>query len=358
LGFNPNSVLVTRIAFQRPGDEKNFLPAWSELLRRVRTLPGVEQASLSSSALFKEEPPLAGIRTTAAQSPPADPTTGQLFVSAGYFQTLGIKFVSGNDFESRDNDSANPPRVIVNEAFVRKFFGNENPLGRKLTKMANAPLWTEIAGIVQDAKYNSLRENPPPMIYVPHGQITDWIRPQGHPGESMYLQVRGHQRPSSLAADLRREIGRKFTIGEVSRQQQLIDDTLVRERLLASVASLFGGLALLLAALGLYGIMSYAVVQRRQELGIRMALGAAPNAILGLMLRDSAAIVGLGVIVGILAAAFSTHLARSLLFGLAPNDPATFVAASVVLLAASLAAAFIPAYRAAETDPMIALRHE
>src|SRR5581483_1309072 len=144
-----------------------------------------------------------------------------------------------------------PPRAIVNEAFVRKFFGNENPLGRQFTKLANAPVWTEIAGIVHDTKYNSLRETPPPMIYVPYGRIRDWIPPQGHPGESMFLQVRGHQSVSSLAADLRRAAGQQFTIGEVSRQQQLIDDTLVRERLLASVASLFGGLALLLAAVGL-----------------------------------------------------------------------------------------------------------
>ena len=316
----------------------------------MRALPGVEQASLSSSALFTGEPPLSGIRTTAAKPLPADPITGRLFVSTGYFQTLGIQFVSGRDFESNG--------VIVNQAFVRKFFGNENPLGRRLTNLANTPVWTEIVGIVQDAKYGSLRENPPPMIYIPYGRIADWIRPQGHPGESMFLQVRGHQGPPSLAASLRREIGPRFTIGEVSRQHQLIDDTLVRERLLASIASLFGGLALVLAALGLYGIMSYAVVERRQEIGIRMALGAAPQAILGLMLRDSFRIVGLGVVVGIPAAAFSTHVARALLFGLAPNDPATFLAASILLLAASLLAAFIPAYRAAETDPMIALRDE
>jgi predicted permease len=358
LGFSPSSVLVSRIVFQRSGDEKNFLPAWSELLRRVRTLPGVEQASLSSAGLFTGEPQLRGIRTTATKALPADPTTGLLLVSTGYFQTLGIKFVDGRDFESRDNDSGSPPRAIVNEAFVRKFFGNENPLGRQLTKLANAPVWRDIVGIAKDAKYNNLRENPPPMIYVPYGRITDRIPPQGHPGQSLFLQVRGHQTVSSLAADLRREIGPQFTVGEVSQQQQLIDDTLVRERLLASVASLFGGLALLLAALGLYGIMSYAVAQRKQELGIRMALGAAPQAIIGLMLRDSAGIVGLGATVGILAAAFGTHLARALLFGLAPNDPMTFIASCVVLLATSLAAAFIPAYRAAETDPMTALRHE
>ncbi len=138
----------------------------------------------------------------------------------------------------------------------------------------------------------------------------------------------------------------------------MIDDTLVRERLLASVASLFGALSLLLAALGLYGIMSYAVVQRRREIGVRMALGAAPKTIIGLMLRDSVTIAITGTLAGILLEVFGTRLAKTLLYGLAPNDPATFVGAAAVLLAASLAAAFIPAYRAAKTAPMTALRNE
>ncbi len=358
LGFNPNSVLITKISFQDPTNAKNFLPVRRELLRRVRGLPGIEQASFSSAGLFTGERPSIGIRTTAAKAVPADPTTGLLFVSTDYFQTLGIKFLHGRDFESRDSAPGSPPRAIVNEAFIRKFFGNENPLGRQLTKLANAPLWTEIGGVVQDAKYESLREAPPPMIYIPYGRIEDWIAPQGHPGMSMFLQVRGRQSAASLATDLRRKVGQQFTIGTVTRQQQLIDDTLVRERLLASVASFFGGLTLFLAALGLYGIMSYAVVQRRRELGIRMALGAAPKTIVGLMLRDSAMIVGVGIVVGILTAVFTTHLARVLLFGLAPNDPETMIITSVLLLSSSLAAAFIPAYRAAQTDPMIVLRHE
>jgi putative ABC transport system permease protein len=358
LGFNPDSVLVSQIFVQAPGDEKSLLPAWGELLRRVRALPGIEAASLSSASLFSGDPGLTGLRTTAVKPPPADPVAGELFVSTGYFQTLGIQLVSGRDFEPHDNNSGSLSFAVVNEAFARKFFGNENPLGRKLTPMANAPRWTEIAGVVRDSKYNSLRDAAPPMIYIPYSRITDWIRPQGHPGLSMSLQVRGRRVPSSFAADLRREAGPQFRIGDVSRQQQLIDDTLVRERLLANVANLFGGLALLLAAMGLYGIMSYAVVQRRQELGIRMALGAAPQAVLRLLLGDSVLVVTVGIIVGILGAASIARLSKALLYGLAPNDPVAMITASAVLLMASLVAAFIPAYRAAKTDPVIALRHE
>lgn len=358
LGFNPTRVLVAQLAVQYPDEKKNFVPAWSQLLGRVRTFPGVEQASLSSAGLFTGEPQLVGVRTTAANALPADPTTGLLFVSSDYFQTLDIRFVTGQNFQSHDDNAGSPMRAIVNEAFARKFFGSENPLGRRLTKLANAPVWTEIVGVVKDAKYGSLRGNPPPMIYVPYARIADWIPPQAHPGEQMFLQVRGRLDVASLTADLRRGLGGQFTIGEILRQQKLIDGTLVRERLLASVAGLFGGLTLVLAALGLYGIMSYGVMQRRQELGIRMALGAGPKSILRLILQDSLGTFAVGITAGILAAAFSTRLARALLFGLTPDDPKTFVAAVFIMLVVSLAAAFIPAYRAAETDPMISLRHE
>jgi predicted permease len=358
LGFEPDRVIVTQISLQAPGNGKTLLPAWSELLRSVRDMPNVESASLSSASLFGGALQLGGLRTTASKALPTDPVAAELFVSASYFQTLKIKLVSGRDFQERDSNPDNTSVAIINEAFARKFFGAENPIGRKLTKMANDPLWTEIIAIVRDARYNNLREAAPPMIYIPYGRITDWIPPQGHPRVSMSLQVRGHQQLSSFANELRGAAAPRFSVWETSSQQQLIDDTLVRERLLAKVASLFGGLALLLAALGLYGIMSYAVVQRRQELGIRMALGAAPRSILHLMLWDSAMVVGLGVVIGILVAAASARLAKSLLYGLGPDDPPTLMAAATVLLAFSLLAAFIPAYRAAKTDPVVALRHE
>jgi ABC-type antimicrobial peptide transport system permease subunit len=188
--------------------------------------------------------------------------------------------------------------------------------------------------------------------------MPDWVPAQGRPGISMFLQVQGTQDVSSLSATLREKVASSFTIGRVYRQNDLIRDTLVRERLLADVASSFGALALLLAGLGLYGIVSYAVVQRRQELGVRMALGAEPRAILALMLRDSAAVVVPGIVLGVIVSRLATDWTKALLYGLAPNDSETFLAASVLLLAATFLAAFVPAYRAARTDPMIALRHE
>jgi predicted permease len=358
LGFNPSNVIVARLTVRNPGDERSPLPAWKDLLNEVRSFPAVEHASLSSAALFTGEPPFMAVRTTATERPPTDPLTGLSFVSTDYFSTFGIGFVAGRNFLTVDEAPGGPSVVIVNQAFARKFFGDENPIGRKLTKMANDPVWTEVVGIVRDVKVNSLREDAPPMVYIPYSQIMAWIPPQGRPAVSMFLQVRGHQDVSSLTSDLHQKGGERFTIGEVFRQRQLIGDTVVRERLLANVASLFGALALLLAGSGLYGIMSYAIVQRRKELGVRMALGAEPRAILALVLRDSAAIVGPGIILGAVISGLVSHGTRALLYGLAPNDTATFLASSLLLLSASLIAAFIPAWRAAKADPMIALRHE
>jgi predicted permease len=325
LGFNPESTVIARLTLQNQGDGKSPFPAWNNLLQQLRSFPGLEYASLSSSALFGGDPRLIGVRTTAVTSYPADPLTGIWFVSDDYFSTLGIGFISGRDFQPFDESPDTPAVAIINQAFARKFFGAENPLGRKLTKLANAPAWTEIVGIVRDIKVNSVRENPPPMLYIPYARITEWTPPQGRPGASFFLEVRGQQNVSSLAATLHQALGSRFTVDTVERQQQLISDTLVRERLLADVASLFGGLALLLAALGFYGIVSYSVVQRQGELGVRMALGADPRAILALILRDSAKVVGAGVALGVIVSVLAGRWIGALLYGLAPNDTGTFV---------------------------------
>ncbi|MGC2660886.1 MAG: ABC transporter permease [Bryobacteraceae bacterium] len=358
LGFNPTSVLVTRLTLKSAGNERSPFRAWSYLLQAVRSFPGLEHASLSSKALFTGDAQLVGVRTAAGEPLPGDPLTGLSFVSTDYFSTLSIGFVDGRDFRTFDELRDSPATAIVNQAFVRKFFGDQNPLGRKLTKLANAPDWTEIVGVVRDVKVNSLREGAPPMIYIPYGRIDDWIAPQAHQDLSMFLQVRGHQDVSSLYSDLSQNVASRFTIGAVLRQKQLIGETLVRERLLANVATVFAALALVLAGAGLYGITSYSVIQRRQELGVRIALGAQRGSIVILVLRDSVTVVVTGIVLGVIVSLLASHWTRSLLYGLAPNDTQTFAASAIVLLAGSLLAAYIPAYKAAKSDPMIALRHE
>ncbi len=359
LGFQPANVITARLTLPRLGDERQMYPvAWNKLLRRVQASLGIEKASITSTTLFGGTPQLIGLRTNARQSAPADPTATIVFASADYFGTLGIKFTDGHGFAERDSSLNAPAVTVINRAFARKFFGAENPIGRRLTKMADSPNWTEITGIVEDTKIASMRDAGPPIIYVPYGRMTDWVPPQGHPGFAMTLQVQTRGGATSFNSELHREAGSQFRIMKVSEEQRLIGDTLVRERLLARVAELFGVLSLALAALGLYGVMNYAVVQRRQEIGIRMAVGAAPTNILNLMLQDSAAIILLGVATGLVLSGFATRAARALLYGLTPYDPLAFATAAIVLLVVTFIAALMPAYRASTTDPMMTLRNE
>jgi ABC-type antimicrobial peptide transport system permease subunit len=258
----------------------------------------------------------------------------------------------------RDSSATAPSVGIINQAFVRKFFGSANPLGQKITKMANTPLWTTITGVIEDAKFSDLRQPAPPLLYIPYSRVNQWIPPQFHGDGSLWLQVRGRQSVAGLSSDLRRLTEQRFTAGTVIAQHQLIDDTLVRERLLANVANLFGGLALLLAALGLYGIISYAVVERRREIGVRMAVGAGPISILVLMLRESALLGAAGTSGGIVAALALTPLAKAQLYGLAFNDLTTFAGSAGTLLVIIFVATLIPASRAARTEPISALRYE
>jgi predicted permease len=343
----------------RADDEKKLFPdAWGNLLEHVRAMPGVEKASLTSAALFDGAPPLIGLRTNGRHSTPADPTSVILFVSPDYFRTLSINVVEGRGFEERDSQRNSPPIAIVNQTFARKFFGQENPIGRKLTKMADSPNWIEIAGVVKDAKFGSLRNPAPPILYVPYVQMANWMPPQAHPGFAMTVQVKGRQGLASFGTELRREAGARFTIAGISEQQQLIDDSIIRERLLSNVGRIFSLLSLALATLGLYGVMAYAVVQRRQEIGVRMAVGAPPARILRLVLQESAGIILTGLAAGLVIAAAGTRMTKALLFGLTPFDPSTFLTASCVLLAATFVAALVPAYRASIVDPMITLRHD
>ncbi len=277
-------------------------------------------------------------------------------VSDRFFDTLGPALVAGRDFSANDKPES-PAVAVVNQTMVEKFFAGENPIGKSFrmeegNKLA-API--EIVGVVKDAKYESLREEASPTAYLALSQNAKL-------GATMEFEVRVAAGPptavisavKSAIAGVNRDVSLQFKSLAVQ-----VDESLARERLLATLSGFFGALALLLAMIGLYGVMSYNVARRRNEIGIRMALGAEQSRVLSMVLREVAILIGVGLIIGLAAAIATTRFVESFLYGMKPNDPWTlsFAAATVLALVAALAG-FLPARRASRLDPMTALRHE
>jgi putative ABC transport system permease protein len=275
-------------------------------------------------------------------------------VSPGWFQTFGTRLLGGRDFTDQDTKAAQHV-VIVNEAFARKFTNGSNPIGHhfRQPEYPERPAFDqEIVGYVRDAVYRSLRAPVPPTMYVPIAQHPE-------PPSSVAISVRAAGGSpalltKSVAAALT-GINRDITLSFRQLDEQ-VNSSLVQERIVAMMSGFFGGLALLLAALGLYGVTSYAVNRRRTELGIRMALGAGPGGVVGLVLRRAAILVTAGVIIGAIASWMLARFVATLLFGLQPRDPGTMAAAALVLIAIAAVAAWIPARRASQIDPARVLR--
>jgi hypothetical protein len=260
-----------------------------------------------------------------------------------------MHILAGRDLKDADSASPKPVPVAVNQAFVRRFFPQGNPLGRVFgygsAQQAEADF--QIAGVVTDAHYRTLREPIPPTIYR---SLAD---------DDFTLYARTHRRPESLFQPVRRALAAidpALAFAEVHTLAEEVDDSAAPERLTAILASIFGLFAALLAAVGLYGLLAYAVAQRQREIGIRMALGARPRAIAELVGGQALALVAIGVVLGLAGALLLAPMASALLYGVGPSDPASLaVAAALVALMAALAA-FVPAARAARVDPAVALR--
>jgi predicted permease len=275
-------------------------------------------------------------------------------VSSRYFETVGMQVVMGRGFNARDDERA-PKVIVINEALARKYLSGQNPLGRlavvpNVDEFKDTPF--EIVGVLRDAKYNDLRAPVEPMFYLPLAQAP-------YPIQSVEVQTAGD--PLAMAAQVRRvlrEAHRDLMISEVTTLAERVDGTVVRERMLAELSGVFGVLALVLACVGLYGTMSYAVARRTSEIGIRMALGARRGEMLWMVLRETLLLVALGVAIGLTAALAATRLLQDYLFGLKPTDPATIGAAVMILVVIAVLAGYLPARRAARVDPMTALRYE
>ena len=270
-----------------------------------------------------------------------------------YFETLGTPLLLGRDFNPRDTETT-PKVAIINQTMARYFFGNSNPVGRKFGWFGEDKNKSqfEIVGVVKDSKYETLRERVPRTAYLDCFQVVLG---------SMTFAVRTSVKPTAVISQIRNEIraiDSSIRFGGFRTLEEHVDESLGHERLMATLSSFFAGLAVLLACVGLYGVMAYAVTRRTNEIGIRMALGADRAQVLRMILRESALLVAAGIAVGLPVALAAARLISGQLYGLKPADPSTIAGAIFLIAAVGALAGYIPARRATKVDPMVALRYE
>jgi putative ABC transport system permease protein len=350
-GFSTTRVLDTWIPLIAAGyDAPRAKTFQEELIQCVRALPGVEAAAYArivplSYQSYSSTP----IVVDGYEPQPNEQPTAEFNeVSPGYFSTLGIPLVSGREFTRADDENA--PRVaIVNQTTVARYWRGQNPVGQRLQVKGN---WVQVVGVAADSKYSSMRENAQPFFYVPLRQYFT-IEPEIH--------IRTTQPLRTIQVDLLRQVralDSNLALSEMTTLQEQVDRSTSHEVVAVSLVGVFGGLALLLASIGLYGVMSCTVSQSARELGLRMALGADASNVLRLVLSRGLLLTTTGVLIGAALALLLTRLLGDLLYHVSPRDPLAFAAALAVMTLASVAACFLPAWRASRTDPMRAIRTE
>jgi predicted permease len=350
-GFSTN-VLTTSVDMIAAGYDRQRMKDFEDrLLERVEALGGVESAAWARSTPFSYRTPSSAPVTVEGYetAPGEQPTIEYNEVGPHYLSVIGIPLRSGREFMRADNETA-PLVAVVNETMAQQFWKNADPVGRRFQlKGQSKPQWIQVVGIAKNAKYSSLIEKPKPFFYVPMRQSS--------PGQ--ILQVRSRLGPDAMAHALAREVKAldpDLAPGEVITMREQIDRMSWAEGAAVTLLVIFGSIALSLAAIGLYGVVSYAVSQSTRELGLRMALGANAADLLRLVFSHMFALTLAGVALGICAALALTRLLGDLLYRVSPRDPVVFAAALAVLLAASLAACCAPALRATRIDPSRALR--
>ena len=350
-GFTADRLVTVSFDSIVSGYKADDMPGLSRrLIEAARSVPGVTSASVSRCGL------IAGCSSSGSFRIDGAGTGLPLYrngISPGYFATAGIPLVAGREFT--DRDTAHGARVaIVNESIVRRYFPGRNPIGQR---MGSGQLDTEIVGVVRDAHTQSLHEPPVPMVYFPIEQSIGSLQS----GALTNMDVRVGGDVSSAATALREAIRRAepdLLFDGVSPMSQRLARDLNRERIVAYLAFSFGGLTLLLAALGLYGVLSYGVARRTQEIGVRMALGARRAEVMGLVLGQSARLPVAGIVLGLIGTAAGARYLAGMLFGVTPLDPWTFVAVALTFAVVATVASYVPARRAASVDPLVALRCE
>jgi predicted permease len=356
LGFAREHVLLFWITPPNKTPGARMAKLFETLQARIPALPGVVSASPSRNGLLSG---FVGIRQLSvegyAQKTDEDMGAQWSLVAPKFFDTVGMRLLLGRDFSVQDAEKA--PRVaVVNETMVRDFFRGQNPIGKRFGMGGDDEHGIEIVGVVQDSKYFSLRDKNVRMVYLPYRQDI------GHLATNrMCLAVRTQGNLPGLPGRIREQVlssDSGLQVPSIDTIEEQVDATLVEERLIAVLSGFFGVLAVLLACLGLYGVMAYTAARRTNEIGIRMALGATRGEVLAMVLRESLLLVVAGIVIGVPATLAATRLISSMLFGINAADPLTIAGGAALMVAVAALAGFLPARRAARVDPMIALRYE
>ncbi len=327
---------------------------YDRLLERARTLPGVESAGLALVTPLSGWAPQTSVeRVEGFQSGPREHPVGEFnLVSADYFRTLNLAVLRGRDFDSTD-DSKAVSRVIINDAFVNRYWPGQDPIGKRIFQHGpDGGIPTEVVGVVKSSSSRALTDGPRPALYFPLTQ---------RPDPALTLAVRTGLDPAMTIAALRevaKALDANVPIFRVRTLAQQKDGSLALQRMVATLLGGFGVLALLLASLGIYGVLAYSVSRRTREIGVRMALGAQISDILRVVMKQGLSLAAVGLGMGLMGSIGATRWLRSFLYQIEPLDPVTFIVSIGVLGAVILLACWLPARRAARVDPMVALRNE
>jgi len=356
-GFNSGNVMtmVVRLPQSKYKEDQQVVDFFRQALDHVIALPGVRSAGVINYLPFYGGLGSATGFTIVGKPAPApgeEPSTDVRVADPGYFKVLEIPLLRGRQFSESENKEVKHV-VLINDAFARKYFAEEDPIGKRIdVGMFEGPNPTEIIGVVGNVRYENLIEGFEPAVYFPHPELAYSF---------MTIVVRTAGDPAALGPALRREIRSldpNQPVSDLRTMDQVMSDTLSRARFNTLLLAVFAGLATLLSAVGIFGVMNYSVALRTREIGLRVAIGAQPRQVLLLILRQGLALTVVGLVVGLLAAFALTRLLSGLLFGVAAVDPSTFASISILLLAVSLVACYLPARRAMKIDPLLALRSE
>ena len=357
-GFKVDHLLTMKIELPEPKYEEFARRSafYTDLVQRVQSLPGVQSAAVTTNLPLYRQGNSIGVRIEGRPDPPPgqELIVVTRIISPGYFDTMSIPLLAGRRFNDQDTDTS-PNVVVISETMARRFWPGENPIGRRIAggRVRSDADWIQIVGIVKDVRQFELNAEPRPQMYMSYRQA-GFFAPED-------LVVKTDVEPASMAAAVRKavwEIDKDQPVSNIKTMEEILAESIARQRFSMLLLGVFAGVALLLAAVGIYGVMSYSVAQRTHEIGIRMALGAQTGAVLKLAVGYGLKLVVAGVLIGLVAAFALTRLMSTLLFGVTPTDPATFALISLLLVGVAAVASYIPARRATKVDPLIALRYE